>query len=153
MRLNTCLVAALAVVVLGAGGLAGQAEAGCTISTAGVAFGTYDVFAASAMVSTGTISLTCNKKEKDVSIFLSSGLSGTYTARTMRGPGGDALTYNLFLQPFSLIWGDGTGGTTFHTVTRAIVGTVNVIMYGLSPAGQDVRAGLYTDTVVATVNF
>lgn len=153
MRLNARLVAASAVVILVAGGLADQAEAGCAVTTAGVAFGTYDVFAASAMASTGTISLTCTKKEKDVSIFLSSGSSGTYAARTMRGPGGDTLSYNLFIQPYSLVWGDGTGGTTFHAVTRAIDGTVNVIMYGWSPPGQDVRAGLYTDTVVATVNF
>jgi len=140
-------------VILMAGGLADQAEAGCSLSTAGVAFGTYDVFSASAMVSTGTLSLTCDKKEKNVSIFLSSGSSGSYAARAMRGPGGDILTYNLFLQPSSLIWGDGTGGTSFHSVTRAIDGIVNVIMYGSLPAGQDGRAGQYTDTIVATVNF
>ncbi len=146
--------AVLAVLVLAVGSVADRVEASCTISTAGVAFGTYDVFSATALTSTGTISLDCSGSDRDVSIHLSPGTSGTYVSRTLRGPGGDVLNYNLFINgPSGPIWGNGNGGTSFYYNSKPGPHEINLIVYGRITAGQDVRAGLYADTVVATINF
>ena len=154
MAVSMSRLAGFAVVMVAMGSIANRADAACSITTSGVIFGSYDVFATTPLVSTGTISVTCTKKEKNFSIYLSPGSSLTYVSRSMRGPGTDVLKYNLFTQPYTPIWGNGNGGTGFfnHPTDPGTV-VVNVTVYGRVPAGQDVPAGDYRDTVVATVNF
>jgi len=124
--------------------------AGCTVSTTGLNFGTYDVFSTLNDDITTMINVDCPNGTA-YSIWLSSG-SGTFASRTLTTTG-SALAYNLYLDSTHLtIWGDGTGGTgTFSgTGTGANVGTT---VYGRIPARQNVAVGSYSDLITVTVTF
>jgi len=126
----------------------------CTISVTAVAFGSYNVFTATATDSTGTITYNCNSTAANISVTLSKGASSTFSPRNLK-KGAEVLQYNLYRNAARTnIWGDGTGGTA--TYTRANPpNNSNVVLtiYGRIPATQDVSAGNYTDTVSATINF
>lgn len=145
MKLSTPLLAG----VLICASIAARA-AGCTVSTSGLSFGTYDVFSPLNDDITGTISVNC-ASGTSYSLSLSTGF-GTYASRTMTS-GTNLLAYNLFLDPTRLtIWGDGSGGTGIASG----VGTgtnVDTSVYGRIPAGQNVSVGNYSDVITVTVTF
>ena len=125
-------------------------SAGCTVSTSGPNFGTYDVFSSLNDDITATINVNC-PADTTYSIWLSSG-SGTFSSRTLTN-GAQFLAYNLYLDPTHLtIWGDGSAGTgTFSgTGTGSNIATP---VYGRIPAAQNAWVGSYTDVVTVTVNF
>ncbi|HVB37325.1 MAG TPA: spore coat protein U domain-containing protein, partial [Vicinamibacterales bacterium] len=62
--------AALAVAAIWVLGVAAPAQAKCTISSTSVIFGTYNVFNTSPLDSTGTISFSCGKRDKNIVISL-----------------------------------------------------------------------------------
>ena len=133
-----------------------ESWAACTISVTGVAFGSYNVFSSAPSSSTGSVSYSCGFWEYlfrlPISISISAGQSGTLSARKMR-KGTETLTYNIFMEASaSTVWGDGSGGSDTFT-TRATLDSPTVTMYGMVPAGQDVSAGSYSDTVTVTVLF
>ena len=90
----------------------------------------------------------------NITISLSKGLSSTYSPRLM-SKGAEALSYNLYTNAARTnIWGDGTSGTTVYVRANPPNNSnVNVTIYGRVPAGQDVSAGTFSDTVSATINF
>lgn len=143
-----CIAACAAV------GVAPRAEAACTVSANGVSFGSYSVYAAGAATSTGTVTYNCGNKDKNIEIDLSAGSSGSFTTRTLK-QGTDTLNYNLYTDPaLTNTWGDGTGGTDSYIKFNPANGVdVNVTIYGRAPPLQDVRTGVYTDSIVATINF
>ena len=129
-----------------------QAEAACTLSATAVAFGSYDVFQAGPTDSTGTITYRCNNNDHNVRIAISAG-SGTFANRTLKRVTENML-YNLFYGGFSVVWGDGTGGTTTYFENNPPNGKdVVLTVYGRIAAGQDVSVGSYTDTVVVTLEY
>jgi hypothetical protein len=67
----------------------------------------------------------------------------------------EQLTYNLYLDAArTTIWGDNTGGSSHYGPINPPNNTnVNLTIYGRITAGQDVSAGLHTDSIVGTVNF
>jgi spore coat protein U-like protein len=68
--------------------------------------------------------------------------------------GQETLNYNLYLDPGgSQIWGDGTSGTQKFSATTSNNQTLNLPIFGRMPAGQDVSVGIYSDTIIATINF
>jgi spore coat protein U-like protein len=68
--------------------------------------------------------------------------------------GANHLNYNLYLDAgLSLIWGDGTGGTSIYSATAVNAVPVTVTVFGSIPASQDAHTGAYTDSVKATINF
>jgi spore coat protein U-like protein len=73
----------------------------------------------------------------------------------MTGPSSETMNYNLYLDAAcNVIWGDGTSSTSTYTNASPPNNTpIVVTIYGRISAGQDVRAGTYTDTVTAIVNF
>ena len=141
-------------VVIGVLALAAPARAACSIGTTAVGFGAYDVFASTPRDSTGTITYRCSQGNP-VTIFLSKGGAATFNPRQMVKAGGEALTYNLYLDASrTTIWGDLTGGTSAYTNASPPRNQDNpVTIYGRIPAGQDVSAGSYGDTITATINF
>jgi spore coat protein U-like protein len=151
MRLVLAAAALSALFLISPSDAAAQLGTNCSISTTGVAFGNYDVFAAGATTSTGSITYSCTIG-LSVRIELGTGSSGTFAARTLRN-GIDSLNYNLYRDSgFATVWGDGTAGTGVFTATTALApGTVTV--YGRIPAAQNVSVGSYGDTVVATIVF
>lgn len=129
-----------------------RAEAACTVSTTSVAFGTYDVFAPSATDSTGVVSVFCNVRTT-VSVRLGTGSAAGFAPRTLK-QGSVALSYNLFQDNArSVVWGDGTGGSSAFSVTVNANTTRNQTIFGRIPARQDVPSGPFSDTVVVTIVF
>jgi spore coat protein U-like protein len=134
--------------------LCGRAEAACTISTTAVSFGTYDVYNASATTSTGTITYRCAGSDHNISVTISTGSSGTFANRTLKKTS-ENLTYNLYRDAaFATVWGDGSGTTATYQINNPPNNTdVNLTVYGRVQALQDVSAGSYSDTVIATISF
>jgi spore coat protein U-like protein len=126
----------------------------CTITTSAVAFSSYDpvgAHAATDLDGTGTVSVTCTKGA-GTRIDLGLGSNAAGSTRRMAS-GTERLTYELYKDSGrTQVWGSGTtnGNNIGAAPSRA---TRNVTVYGRVPAAQDVAAGSYTDTVVATINF
>ena len=146
------LASIAAVIVLSASNA--YAQASCSISVTSVNFGSYNVFGGSATDSTGTITYNCNNQANNVGVTLSKGVSASYNPRTMT-KAGEVLNYNLYRDAArTSIWGDGTAGTVTYTRNNPPNGNdVTLTIYGRVPAGQDVSAGVYSDTVSAVINF
>ena len=106
----------------------------CTISTAALAFGSYDPVVANAssnLDGTGTVVVACTK-----------GATATI-----------GLTYELYQDSGrSTIWSDSGAGLLSPTAAPSKAPR-NFTVYGRVTGNQDVPAGNYSDTVVATVNF
>lgn len=131
------------------------AASACTVTTTPVSFGGYDVFAATPADSVGVITVDC-AVNMFVTVALSgSGVTGSFNPRQMNSLiFNDSLRYNLYTDAtYSVIWGDGTGGT--NTIRRRINEKKARIftVYGRIPPLQDVSAGPYADSVVITVIF
>jgi spore coat protein U-like protein len=133
-------------------------SANCTISTAPVAFGAYDPVSANASTpldGNGTVTVTCTQGAT-TTITLGQGANsdaGSTDAVPLRrmADGANMMTYNLFQDAgHSTAWGN-TGGTGVgHSGTGT---STNISVYGRVPAGQNLPAGSYADTVVATITF
>jgi len=127
--------------------------ANCSISASPLAFGNYDpvvVHAASPLDAAGGVTITCTKGAT-TPIALDLGLNPTGSTRRMVS-GGDYLTYELYQNSGrTTVW--GTGGSAFTPPVAPSKAARLFTVYGRVPAGQDVRAGAYADTVTATVNF
>jgi spore coat protein U-like protein len=126
----------------------------CTISATSVNFGNYNVFSGTNLDSTGTITYQCNATAANITVSLSKGLSSTYNPRQM-AKGAERLSYNLYRNAARTnIWGDGTSGTAIYSRANPPNNSnVNLTVYGRVPAGQDVSAGSFSDTVTAVINF
>jgi spore coat protein U-like protein len=153
---NKALVVPAALALLSAS--APSAAMSCSFGTVvGVAFGSYDVFNAVPLDSTGSISYTCTSVLGGdiVVIDLSKGSSPSYFPRTLV-QGAFTLSYNLYLDAArTIVWGDGTSGTGHHgPVTPPEGSPTTVILFGRVPALQtSAQAGSYADTLVATMLF
>jgi spore coat protein U-like protein len=151
-------IAICGVSLLLASGIACAAPS-CTITSTAITFGTYDPLSATALASTGTLGFKCTSGVlgggDNFTISLATGSSGTYTTRTLKS-GTNTLNYNLYTTVSdTTVWGNGTAGTA--TVTAHYPSNnappVNVTVYALIPAMQNVIAGSYTDSITATVTF
>lgn len=136
---------------------AANAAPSCSIdSVVGVAFGAYNVFSASPLDSTGSITYSCSGAgEADlVAVELSRGGAPGFSPRLL-AQAALTLDYNLYLDAArTTIWGDGSGGTSRYT----LVGTGNndsvvVTIYGRIPAGQNASVGVYGDTITVTLQY
>ncbi|TFG92393.1 MAG: SCPU domain-containing protein [Syntrophobacterales bacterium] len=128
----------------------------CRISTTPVNFGTYDVFSQTVLDSTGTVSVTCNNLEKRpmfIKVTLSAGNSGVFNPREMRSTSGqDRLKYYLFSDPSrTVVWGDGTGGSSYVSAGVSRNSVFNALIYGRILPRQNVSVGTYSDVLTATV--
>ncbi|MFC5743890.1 spore coat U domain-containing protein [Dyella tabacisoli] len=124
----------------------------CTISTTNVAFGSTGILSGT-LTATGSISARCTNNDA-FEISLNGGNSGNVAARSMpRQGGGGAINYQLYTDaPRSIVWGDGTAGTSMVTGTGSgNIQTINV--YGAVPAQATPMPGNYSDTITATIAF
>jgi spore coat protein U-like protein len=122
----------------------------CTITAANLAFGTYT---GTLIDSTSTISVTCTKTTPyNVGLNAGTMTGATVTTRKMTGPGGYHLSYSLYQNStYSTNWGN-TVGTDTETGTGNGANQ-SLTVYGQLPAGQNVEAGAYTDTITATITY
>lgn len=134
-------------------------SANCTISTSAVAFGAYDPVsanAASALNGTGGVTVTCTNGSS-AAITLGQGANanaGSTDAvpdRRMIDGSSNHLSYSLWQDSArTVVWGNTAGTGVGHSGDGT---ATNVTIYGKIPAAQNVPAGSYGDTVVATVTF
>jgi spore coat protein U-like protein len=126
----------------------------CTISTAALAFGSYDPVVAHASTNldgTGTVTVACTKGASST-IGLGLGSNAAGSVRRMTDGSSNYLTYELYSDASrTTVWNTAAGlynpGVAPSKVAR------NFTVYGRVVSNQDVPAGSYNDTVVATVNF
>jgi spore coat protein U-like protein len=132
----------------------GEAQLGlnCSISTGGVAFGTYDVFSPAPVDAAGSVIYQCTLGTLIV-VQLGSGSGGAFSPRTMLRSG-EPLNYNLYLDAArTQVWGNGTSGTGTHNSLATVSFPTVVPIHARIFPGQNVTVGSYTDSVVATIVF
>ena len=127
----------------------------CTISTAALAFGSYDPVVANASTNldgTGTVTVACTKGAvATVGLGLGSNASGS--TRRMANGATEFLTYELYSDSGrTTIWNNSGGGFYNPGAAPSKVAR-DFTVYGRVTSDQDIPAGSYNDTVVATVNF
>jgi spore coat protein U-like protein len=130
----------------------------CTITTVAVGFPAYDpivTHATDADDSTaGSVTITCTK---GAATTIGLGLGSTPAGNQMRMSDGSTpanyLNYGLFQDANrSVLWGNADPNLMKPAVAPDKKARAFPV-YGRIPAGQDLPAGTYKDTVVATVNF
>ena len=127
----------------------------CNITVTPLAFGVYDPIVAhqtAHLDGTATFALACTKGAV-ASVALGLGLTPSGSTRRMVSNIGDHLTYELHQDSSRLlVWNEEI--TSLLTLGPALsMAPRNLTVYGRVLGGQDVRAGTYTDSVLATVNF
>jgi len=127
----------------------------CTISTAALAFGSYDPVVANASTDldgTGTVTVACTKGAT-ATIGLGLGSNASGSTRRMTDGATNYLTYELYQDSGrTTIW-ENSGAGLLSPVAAPSKTARNFTVYGRVTSNQDVSAGGYGDTVVATVNF
>jgi len=164
-----CLLLLIACVVC-----APASAASCSVSSNGLAFGSYDPVSTTTTAGTGFISLTCMPaclllvcEQVNATVSLTTGSSGSFTLHTMK-QGGVQLGYNLYTtNGAATVFGNGTGGSgeVTYCVPALLLPCFNatytgspgqpfsVPFYGRIAARQDVISGAYADQLTVTVTF
>lgn len=135
-------------------GVSASVANACSISTTPVAFGAYDSVLKAEVNQTGTVTVTCTLGA-GTTVKLDQGTGSLTPTSTLAVPlrrmtsTPNFLPYTLSIDAGQVTVWEGLTGVV-HTGT----GTATVLtVYGRIAAGQNVPAGAYTDTVVATVTF
>lgn len=135
----------------------------CTVTSTSTAFGVYNPFSVTPTFANGTVQVTCTLLSGGATTVTlvssySTGASGSYAMRTMLS-GANALNYNLFYDAaYTQIRGNGTGGSTTGGATLILTAgnptqSASGTIYGRIPAGQDIAAGSYSDTIIVTITY
>lgn len=133
-------------------------SANCIISTTALAFGSYDPVSAHASApldGTGGVSVTCTTGSSGT-ITLGQGTNadtGSTDAVPLRRmtEGSSFISYTLFQDASRTeVWANTAGTGVVHNGTGE---STAITIYGQVAAAQNVPAGSYVDTVVATVTF
>jgi spore coat protein U-like protein len=134
-------------------GAAARVEPECSITTAPLKFGAYNPIGANKtapLVAEGIVLVQCTKGMR-VTVALGPGghASGRNRAMTL-SDGSEELAYQLFQDSQrSVPWTE----TSPVVVGSAGLKVMSLAVYGRIPAGQDVAAGTYKDSVVVTVSY
>ena len=126
----------------------------CVISAADMNLGNF--FGDNDLNATSDITVRCTNGT-DFTVNLSPGSSGNPLSRTLKN-GAQSLVYNLYTDDArSKVWGDGLGGTFNDGGLgggMAVVRTLTVRGQLLASANTGpVDVGLYTDSIIATINY
>lgn len=159
--LRNKLLALLALLALGLVPGLGMGATSCSLASGNLAFGAYDVFSPTSLDSTAALVVTCHRAGGSANSTLAiaigpSASSGTIANRRLQTAGGaDFLGYNLFRDATrTAVWGNTAGvDTLVQAISVPNNGSVQVsaTIFGRIPAGQDVRRGIYSDSVTITV--
>ena len=142
---------------------AANAVVSCSVTATGPNFGIYNPLSSAPALSNGQVTATCTlvsggNTTVNLTSSYSIGSGSSYALRTLRS-GTNVLNYNLFYDAaFTQIRGNGTGGSqtggaTFNLTRGQRTQSTTSVIYGRIPAGQDVAAGTYTDTIVVTITY
>lgn len=170
MRLTALVVAVAALSVAGTASAAttggsfqvtASVANSCVVTSAtNIAFGAYDPASANnttALDGAGSVTVRCTRGS-NAAIALNEGLapaSGSACGtplRQMSDAGANRLRYDLYSDSGrTAAWGCSTTNDVDQAFTS--LAPVTFQTYGRIPAGQDVPAGSYADTVTVTVTF
>ncbi|HEX4338375.1 MAG TPA: spore coat U domain-containing protein [Polyangiaceae bacterium] len=134
-------------------------SANCSISTTALAFGAYDPVTANAsspLDGTGGVSVNCTSGSAATVTLgqgsnANTGSTDIIPLRRMADASTHRLSYFLFSDSGrTTVWGNTIATGVAQTGTGSVVA---LTVYGRVTAGQNVAAGSYADTVVATVTF
>ncbi len=133
-----------------------QVASNCTISATAVAFPNYDPVLTNASSpddsSAGAVTVTCTRGTS-ATIGLGLGTNPSGNQRRMKDGANNTINYELYQDASrTTVWGNA-GGTWYAPPAAPNKDPRTFQVYGRIAAGQDVPAGTYNDTVVATVNF
>ena len=121
------------------------AGAACNVAVQPVSFGSYDALNPLGLNGVGNVHVTCTLLSS-FTVSLGPG-NGTVANRRMIG-GAAQLNYNLYKDAARLfVWGAGASGMS------GLSTNVQFPVYGRIPAGQNVPANIYVDSVSVTVAF
>ena len=148
------------------------AWAGCSVSSSGLSFGLYQpmTFAgqltSADVLSTGTISISCNNMPSPGSYTLALGASansagasdGISTRYLANSNAGANMAFNIYTDARrSIVWGNGSiGALVSGSLPIVTLGsyTDNVTVYGKIPAGQNtLNAGIFSGSVTVTLTY
>lgn len=127
----------------------------CSFNTSPVLFGTYNPISKGDVISSGNVAVTCVASTAIV-LKLSQGNSGTTFNRYMSKTGAtDKLYYNNYLDSGrTVIWGDGTNGTSYFSQTIiSILNSYNIPIYGKVIGQQTIEPGMYSDTIIVELTL
>jgi spore coat protein U-like protein len=133
----------------------------CVVTAANdIAFGAYDpanVHSTTPAVAAGSVTVRCTRGSTaaitlNEGVHAAAGSSCDTPLRQMADAGGDSLSYDLYSDStHTTAWGCGTTNDVENTFTS--LAPVTFDTFGRIPAGQDVPAGSYADTVTVAVTF
>ena len=127
----------------------------CQATATTLDFGTYQpigTHATAPLDNQTALNVYCTRKAV-ATIAMSAGTYALGAQRRMRSALGDFLVYDLFSNSgMSVVW-DGTNTVGVSSTSKFTPLGGGVPLYGRVPAGQDVSAGTYQDTVQAVVNY
>jgi spore coat protein U-like protein len=136
---------------------AAPVRADCSVKDSVILFPAYDVFGKAPVDAVGELRYTCAPNQKNVTptirITFGPAAGGGFVRTMLHGP--DTLKYNLYLDAGrTLEWGDGSAGTGAYVGACCAVGKfATMSVYGRIPAGQDVSAGTYVDSLLLSIEF
>jgi len=141
----------LALAVCAAPAVARAQTCSFSVGPTAVNFGNYDPSSPVPTDSTGTLSFSCKGGNPAVYVALSGGNGAlAFNPRQMALGATDTLNYNLYLDAGrTQIWGDGTSYPQDGIDKKNTPYTVYARIF----AGQWVAAGVYTDTIIVTLNY
>lgn len=117
------------------------AATNCTLTVTPISFGKFNALNRSATTVVGQLHVLCTGPSETFAISLSTGDSGSYNPRLLKSAStGALLQYNLYTDAnHTLIWGDGTGGTSVVTGMTGNCAHPNgciFLIYGNIPPNQ-----------------
>lgn len=133
----------------------------CWVFSTDVNFGMYDPLTGAAVDSTGDVTVICGTFQvgsvMSYEVILTKHRRGR-RPRRMQGPRRPRLEYNLFTDPArTIIWGNGRGTTGVvtdsYTMTSVCCEVRTYTIYGRIFSGQNVRPGLFEDSIEVRINF
>jgi spore coat protein U-like protein len=145
--------------------LAAPAATVCRLVSGGsLGFGPYDFFAMAPNDSLVNITVSCTRdagpQHMTLVMGVDQGMNGTsVTARRLlhTGGSGDTLGYGLYRDVGrTSVWGTTENVNTVSTIVSVPnngTATAMFTIFGRLPAGQDVSAGTYSDTVGVTLIY
>lgn len=131
-------------------------------ATSNIAFGAYDPADANfstALDGDGSVSVRCTRGTVAAvalgqGLYADTGSSCTSPARRMSDGGTGRLGYEIYRNAGrTSAWGCDTAANIQSFTSAASNVATTLTTYGRIPAGQDVAAGSFTDTVVVSVTF
>lgn len=130
--------------------------ANCQVTVTPLDFGIYNPGSAAPLDVAGNLDVRCVGGAGSFIVTISQGANGGFFPRQLTS-GPYLMQYNLYTDPArSLIWGDGTGGTTVNSGNKPSPGkpvSFSFPIYGRIFPRQSVGTGMYTDALLVTTIF